>query len=466
MATKLQTKRLVGVVSLAAASLLAVSAPSTGAATKVKAKPKKTLTVQKRPAATNFRIKFLDDVKSVTAGETATYRLTVTPASSLKGNVIFDLPNLTDQFTAQLFEEEGANVRLEISVPPLASTNSGVFLLRSQYGTKTDQAVFRLNVTARPIPTTTTVVAPAPNAVVPKFTVSADVASRTARPGEQQQYGITVGRSDGYTGPVTFRVDGLPDGTTANFAPNPTTASTVLYITPTESTRSGRYPISVVAIAGPTVRVTSVELVVRRIGGDFSLGVAPIAVTAPRGNDAVAALNVLPKTGTVATPDVTFTASGLPAGATAVFEPNPSNGLGTVRIRTTAATPLGAFAVTITGTSGTVTSSATLRVTVVEGRTTPGFGLVAVPATQQVSVGSSANYDVAITPSGGFNAPISFRVNGLPALASYALVSQTATSAVIRINTAATTPSGTSKLQIIGTSGTLSATVETTLVVQ
>ncbi len=38
------------------------------------------------------------------------------------------------------------------------------------------------------------------------------------------------------------------------------------------------------------------ELIVRRTG-DFTLGLAPTTVTVPAGNDAVAAVNVLPRVG-------------------------------------------------------------------------------------------------------------------------------------------------------------------------
>lgn len=453
-----KSRRHIAAVLLAAATLagLSVSAPSASAA--------RIPTVIRR-VTPNFGLRFVEDVQAVTAGETATYRFDVSSTSTFKGAVIFDLPNLTDRFTGQVFAESATRIRLELTVPPLANTNSGVFLLRGRSGLLSRQAMFRLNVTARPVPTTTTTLAPPVVTTPPQFTLALDVASRSGLPGEQQQYGINVNRPGGFGGPIAFQVDGLPTGTTASFSPNPTLASTVLYMTPTATTPSGSYPISIIASAGSTVRVTSVLLVVRR-NGDFNLGVAPSLVTVPRGNDAVAGLNVLRRNGSAAaTPDVTFTASGLPAGATAFFDPNPSNGLGTVRIRTSRGTPIGTYNVIISGRSGTFAMSIALRVAVVERVSTGGFGLSASPVNVPVAPGGSALVTVAITPTSGFTAPIAFRVNGLPQFASFALVSQTTTSAVIRVTTGATTPSGSSTLQIIGESGTLSATVEVVLAV-
>ena len=65
-----------------------------------------------------------------------------------------------------------------------------------------------------------------------------------------------------------------------------------MYITPSDTTPSGTYLLSVVAQAGSTVRAIAVELIVTRTG-DFGLSLAPSTVSVPAGNDAVSAINVL-----------------------------------------------------------------------------------------------------------------------------------------------------------------------------
>ena len=454
----------VAVVCLVGASLGHADSAS---ASRKAPKPKKAgVVVVKKPKGkvpADFTMQFVQDAQAVNAGETASYTFDVFASASFAGAVIFDLPNLTDRFTGRVFSESSTRVRLEIAVPPNASTNSGVFTLRGRHGNITHEAVFRLNVTARPIAPTTTAVATAPT-IAPQFTLSATDTTRTAGPGEQQQYGVSVNRSAGFTGPVDLHVDGLPTGATANFAPNPTTAGTVLYVTPNATTPSGAYLLSVVGQAGSTTRATAVQLIVRRTG-DFTLGLAPTTVTVPAGNDAVAAVNVLPRAGSTSpAPDVTFTATGLPAGSGVLFDPNPSNGLTTVRVRTAASAPVGAYRVTINGTSGAFAHSIVLNV-VVEKSAVGGFGIAASPQVATVAPGAETIYNVAISPSGGFSSTITFAVKSLPPFAIATVLSQTPTSATIKVSTGITTPTGSFPLQIAATAGNLSATVEVNLLV-
>jgi len=53
------------------------------------------------------------------------------------------------------------------------------------------------------------------------------------------------------------------------------------------------------------------------------------------------------------TDSVTFSVSGLPAGVTPTFTPNPATASSTLSLTTTAATPTGVYPLTITGVDGT-----------------------------------------------------------------------------------------------------------------
>ena len=455
-----RSRARVVVASVLAAGLVLVAVPGTPSASAVS---RRRVVTTKRKVPVDFGIRFIQDAQAVTAGETATYTFDTSSSSSFRGIVVFDLPNLTDRFTGRIITESASRGRLEITVPPFANTNSGVFLLRGRGGALERQAGFRLNVTARPVVTTTTVAPTASTTVAPQFTLVPDVLSRAGAPGEQQQYGVTVNRIGGFSGAVDFRLDGLPVGASSNFSPSPTTQSTVLYVTPSAATPSGTYLLSIVGQAGSTTRATAVLLVVRRTG-DFALGLAPLSVTVPAGNDAVAAVNVLPRPGTVFAPDVAFTATGLPSGASVIFDPNPSNGLTTIRVRTQPTTPVGTSKITIVGRSASVTRTIVMSL-VVEKSTVGGFALAAQPESATVAPGADTTYNVAIAPSGGFSSSITLQVKGLPPFATATIVSQTATSATIKVSTGITTPTGSFPLQISGTAGNLSATVQVTLVV-
>ena len=449
--------------TVVAAGLMLSAIPGTPSASAVSKSRRKVSVKSKVPV--DFGIAFTQDAQAVTAGETATYTFDISASSSFAGIVVFDLPNLTDRFTGRVITESSSRGRLEITVPPFATTNSGVFVLRGRGGGLVRQAAFRLNVTARPVATTTTVAPSASTTVAPQFTLVPDVLSRSGAPGEQQQFGVTVNRIGGFSGAVDFRLEGLPAGASSSFSPSPTTQSTVLYVTPSAATPSGTYLLSVVGQAGSTTRATAVILVVRRTG-DFALGLAPLSVTVPAGNDAVAAVNVLPRagSGTIFAPDVAFTATGLPSGATVIFDPNPSNGLTTIRVRTQTNTPVGTTRITITGTSASIARSIVLSL-VVEKSTVGGFAISAQPQSATVAPGAETTYNVTIAPSGGFSSTITMQVKGLPPFATATVASQTPTSATIKVSTGITTPTGTFPLQISGTAGTLSATVQVALVV-
>ena len=453
---------LVAVLTLAAVAALPMydaSAASRKPRT-VKTKPKSTLAV---PA--DFDVRFVQDAQAVTAGDTATYTLDVLPSKTFQGAVVFDFANLTDRFTGRVTAQTPTRLRLDITVPPFANTNSGVFVLRGRSGTITKEALFRLNVTARPQPTTTTAAPSASSTVAPQFTLTATDTTRTVAPGAAARYAIAVNRSGGFAGTVDLRVDGLPTGVNATFAPNPTDGATMLTVTPSATTPSGSYLLSVVGSAGSTTRAVAVQLVLRRVG-DFSIGLAPTSVTIPAGNDAVAAVNVVPLAGSTSAfaPDVMFTATGLPSTAGVLFDPNPSNGLTTMRVQTTPTTATATYKVTLTGTSGTFTHSVVLTVVVDKG-TVGGFGISATPPSANAAPGKSATYAIAITPSGGFNSTITFAVRNLPPFTTATVVQQNATQATVTVTTSATTPAGSFPLQITGTAGSLSATVQVDLIV-
>lgn len=433
----------------------------------------------RRPAA-NFNVRINGDAKSVTAGQTAVYNVNVSRSTGLSGTVVFDLPNLTERFTGRIIAETSSQVRLEITVPPIANTNSGVFILRGRRGNLTRQALFRLNVEALPIATVPPTTLPPPSAsttIAPQFTIAPSVLLQTGPPARTFQYGINVNRSAGFVGPVDLRVDGLPSGATANFSPNPTTAGSVLYVTTGPNTPSGTYILSVVATAGSTQRFAAVQLSVVRVG-DFSLALAPNSVSAPAGNDIVTAVNVfaligqkpiiVPPAGTVLTaPDVTFLAVGLPQGSTAVFDPNPSNGLTSLRIRTSATTPAGSYNLRVIGASGSFNHSVTLRMQVLSLTKSPvgGFGLIGAPSVASVNPGMATNFSVTIVPNGGFNSPIDFTARNLPPFATATFVRGPGNSVLMQVLTSPTTPSGTWPVLITGTSGPLSATIQVSLVV-
>ncbi|MBX4191246.1 MAG: hypothetical protein KW804_00375 [Candidatus Doudnabacteria bacterium] len=109
---------------------------------------------------------------------------------------------------------------------------------------------------------------------------------------------------------------------------------------------------------------------------------------------------------------VTYTASGLPAGASAVFAPTSCTPTctTTVTITTTGSTPIATSTLTITGTGGAVVRSTTFNLTVVDA--TPPTVSVSAPTANSTVSGSSVTLSATATDNVGV-AGVQFKVDGV-----------------------------------------------------
>jgi hypothetical protein len=98
--------------------------------------------------------------------------------------------------------------------------------------------------------------------------------------------------------------------------------------------------------------------------GDFAISAAPAARSVRKGGSTSYTVTVTPSGGFTGT--VTFSASGLPSGATASFNPASVAGSGssTMTVATARNTTRGTFTVTVRGTSGSLVHTATVQLTV------------------------------------------------------------------------------------------------------
>ncbi|MEU4336350.1 M4 family metallopeptidase [Micromonospora lupini] len=136
-------------------------------------------------------------------------------------------------------------------------------------------------------------------------------------------------------------------------------------------------------------------------GNDFSVSLSPTAGSVNPGSAVSTTVSTATTSGTAQT--VTFSASGLPSGASAAFSPASvtSGGSSTLTISTSASTPPGTYSVTVNG-AGSVTRSATYTLTVNGtggGCTAPGQKL-ANPGFESGATGWTASSGVITTDSG------------------------------------------------------------------
>lgn len=199
---------------------------------------------------------------------------------------------------------------------------------------------------------------------------------------------------------------------------------------------------------------------------DFNVVVAPTAVRADA--DTSNSSFTVSTTGQNGFSDaVTIAISGLPAGATTspAYPFTVSVGK-TQTVTLSVPASVGSFPLTVTGTSGSLTHSAPLTLTIAA----PDFSIGVSPAKITADPGSSSsNFTVSTAAQNGFTGSVSIAISGLPARASTTPASPFSLAAgsnqSVNLSIPSTAPPGSYSVVVRGTSGALahSATVALTV---
>jgi subtilase family serine protease len=200
-------------------------------------------------------------------------------------------------------------------------------------------------------------------AATPDFSIGASPASLSVTQGSSGSSTISVTDIGGFTGSVTLSASGLPAGVTASFGTNPATSTSVLTLTASATATTGAATVTITGTSGTLTHTTTVSLTVTAAAApNFALSAAPASVSVTQGSTGTSTITVTPSGGF--TGAVTLAASGLPAGVTAAFGTNPATSTSVLTFTASATATTGAATVTVTGTSGTLSHSTTISLTV------------------------------------------------------------------------------------------------------
>jgi subtilisin family serine protease len=293
----------------------------------------------------------------VTPGGTASYTVSLSSIAGFSGAVALSVSGPpgsvgTATLTPASVSSPGT-AAISVTTAPTAAPGSYPVTVTGTNGTTSHAATAML------------VVQPPPD-----FTLTVTPGSRTVAAGATAQYTVGVGPVNGFTGAVTLAVSGLPAsvGAAVLTPPSITGAGTsVLSIGTSAGAPPGTYPLTVTGSgtgsgAGITHSV-GLSLTVTPAQG-FTLAATPAVATARRGGSTSYSVGVTPVGGF--TGAVTLSRSGLPSGTTTSWSANPVTVPGTsvLTVRIGGATPRGTFTVRITGTSGALTQSVSVTLTV------------------------------------------------------------------------------------------------------
>jgi hypothetical protein len=299
------------------------------------------------------------------------------------------------------------------------------------------------------------------NGTAPTLTLSPSSIKLTAG-GSGQQASLLLSAAAG-TGVATATVSGLPTGVSISPATLSLTPGTPLPVTLTAAASAATTTAMLsfsTTISGQAVS-TQGSLSVQAAAADFSLSVTPASLSLPS-NGTASTVSVLASAVNGFSASVSVAISGLPSGVTAqpsVLTLTPGTAA-TLSLTAAAGTAAGPATVTLTGTSGALTHSATLAISVVAPPPAQAdFSLAVNPLSLSLTIGAAGQpVQLSATALDGFSGTVSVAVSGLLTGVTAVQTSLTLTPGTpltVTLTAGNTAQAGTENVVFSGTSGSL-----------
>jgi len=206
----------------------------------------------------------------------------------------------------------------------------------------------------------------APTSTSPAFAIFSSPSSVSVVQGSSGSSTISTTVSGGFDSAVALSASGQPSGVTVSFSAGsiaaPGSGSSTMTIDVAAGTTTGTYTITVTGTGGGITQTTTVTLTVTTpVTGSYSLSVSPNPGYLDQGQSGYAVVTVTASGGFDGA--VALSATGLPNGVTGSFSPTSVTGSGTSDFTLTVSRNaiIGAYPITITGTSGSTTHSTILK---------------------------------------------------------------------------------------------------------
>jgi hypothetical protein len=291
-------------------------------------------------------------VTIVQGGAAGSTTITVNPVNAFNGSVNLSTSALPSGVTASFNPNPATgSSKITLTASGTAATGTVILTITGTSGSLTHATSVSLTVNAAP---------PAPD-----FSLSASPNSLTIlQGGAVGNTTVTLTPANGFNGSVGLAVtSALPSGVSAGFNPNPTTGSSTLTLAASSTATVGTVTVTVTGTSGSLTHTTTVSLTVNAPAPapDFSLSAAPGTLSVGRGKSVTSTISVNKLNGFSGT--VSLSATGLPKGVTATFNPASTSGSSTLTLKASSVANLGTAMVTIKGVSGSLKYSTTISLT-------------------------------------------------------------------------------------------------------
>src|SRR2546427_5320046 len=195
----------------------------------------------------------------------------------------------------------------------------------------------------------------------PTFSLSTSPSSLTVVQGTTGTSTITITPFNGFNGSVSLSASGLPSSVTASFNPSSTASSSTLTLTASSTAATGTVTVTVTGSSGSLTNTTTVSLTVNP-PPNYTVSASPNSLTMAQGTTGTSTITVTPQNGFNGS--VSLSASGLPSGVTASFNPSSTASSSTLTLTASSTATTGTFTLTVTGSSGNLTKTTTIFLTV------------------------------------------------------------------------------------------------------
>ena len=358
-----------------------------------------TFNFQIMPVPTTTSLSIAPSSGDVAQGSSRDYTVTLSPAAGFTSSVSLSVSDLGTGLSGSFSPTSSVSSSSTASTLTITATSNATlgndeFTVTGTSGGQTFTATATAVVTAPPIilpPTTRLSIAPS----------SGDVAQ-----GSSRDYTVTLSPAAGFTSPVALSVSGLGTGLTGSFSPTSVSSSALastLTITASSSAAVGNDTFTVTGTSGSqTFTATAMATVT---APDFSLSVVPSSGDVAQGSSRDYTVTLSPAAGF--TSSVALSISGLGTGLSGSFSPtsvSSSSPASTLTITASSTATLGSDEFTVTGTGGGLTRTAAATATVTG---PPDFSLsMTSPWAREVWQGSSEDFTIELTRTGGFSGPV------------------------------------------------------------